>query len=105
MANAVVLVVDDELSFRTAVCEVLRHNGLKPLAAGNCAEAEYLWKTAKPDIAILDYELPDGNALDLTRRLRTTDPCTPLLILTGHASIELAVNAIKFGAQHFLTKP
>jgi len=49
--------------------------------------------------------LPDGNALDLLARLKETDPTVPLLILTGHGSIELAVRAVKEGAEQFLTKP
>jgi DNA-binding NtrC family response regulator len=49
--------------------------------------------------------LPDGNALDLIPRLKAVDPSIPLIILTGFGSIDLAVEAVKLGADHFLTKP
>ena len=105
MAEEVVLVVEDEAPLRNAVCEFLSQKGMRPLAAGNCAQAEFLWKKEQPDIAILDYELPDGDALSLMPRLQAVDPHTPLVILTGHGSIQLAVDAIKQGAEQFLTKP
>ncbi|MGH9521609.1 MAG: sigma-54-dependent transcriptional regulator, partial [Terriglobales bacterium] len=58
-----------------------------------------------PDAAIVDYLLPDGNALDLMERFRAMDPMVPCIILTGHASIDLAVKAIKKGAEQFVCKP
>src|SRR4029453_13220985 len=59
----------------------------------------------RPDVVIADYMLPDGTALDLLPLLREIDPDIPLLILTAHGSIDLAVRAIKEGAEQFLTKP
>jgi DNA-binding NtrC family response regulator len=59
----------------------------------------------RPDVAVMDYLLPDGTALDLLPRLKTIDPGVSLIILTGHGSIDLAVRAIKEGAEQFLTKP
>ena len=49
--------------------------------------------------------LPDGNALDLLPRLKEIDPSVPVIVLTGHGTIDLAVRAIKEGAEQFLTKP
>jgi len=65
-----ILVVEDEAPLRAALCEFLVCKGMKPVPAGSCAEAEHLWRTMRPDIAILDYELPDGNALKLLPRLK-----------------------------------
>jgi DNA-binding NtrC family response regulator len=56
-------------------------------------------------VAVIDYLLPDGTALDILPRLKAIDPGVPLIILTGHGSIDLAVRAIKEGAEQFLTKP
>jgi DNA-binding NtrC family response regulator len=53
----------------------------------------------------MDYMLPDGNALEFLPKLKATDANLPVIILTGHASIDLAVQAVKEGAEHFLTKP
>jgi DNA-binding NtrC family response regulator len=63
------------------------------------------FQAARPDAAVLDYALPDGTALDLLPRLRALDPTVPLVVLTGHGSIDLAVQAVKEGAEHFFTKP
>jgi DNA-binding NtrC family response regulator len=59
----------------------------------------------RPEAAVIDYLLPDGTALDLLPRLKAIDPSVSLIILTGHGSIDLAVRAIKEGAEQFLTKP
>src|SRR5690349_21516999 len=105
MSADAVLVVEDEAPLRTALCEFLAGRGVKALGAGTCAEAEHMCRIQQPDAAILDYELPDGNALDLMSRLRALDPSLPIIFLTGYASIQLAVDAIKLGADQFLTKP
>src|SRR5207302_1404353 len=63
------------------------------------------FRHARPDAAVLDYRLEDGNALDLLPRLKAIDPGAGLVVLTGHGSIDLAVRAVKEGADHFLTKP
>src|SRR5262245_7806763 len=57
------------------------------------------------DLVLLDYALPDGTALDLLRHLKIQGIELPVIVLTGHGSIELAVTAIKEGAEQFLTKP
>jgi DNA-binding NtrC family response regulator len=72
---------------------------------GSCQEAEDTWRGTRPDVAILDYNLPDGNALRLLPRLRDIDPSIPVIILTAFGAIDLAVEAIKAGATQFLTKP
>ncbi len=64
-----------------------------------------MFRQNRPDIAILDYTLPDGNALELLPKLKASDSAIPVIILTGHGSIDLAVRAIKEGAEQFLTKP
>jgi DNA-binding NtrC family response regulator len=100
-----VLVVEDEKE----VCELLRQylegKGYEVATAGTCTQAEQIWRAARPDLTILDYSLPDGNALGLIPRLRAADPTIPVIVLTGYGSIDLAVEAIKVGAEQFLTKP
>jgi DNA-binding NtrC family response regulator len=105
MPEEVILVVEDEARQRAALAEFLSARGQKVLTAGNCLEAEHICRTQRPDAAILDYELPDGNALDLMTRVKTIDPTMPIIILTGQGSIQLAVEAVKLGADQFLTKP
>jgi DNA-binding NtrC family response regulator len=105
MAGEKILVVDDEPQFLRTIREFLLSQGYEVLAAVNCAQAEQTWKNSRPDAAILDFQLPDGTAHDLLPRLKSFDRTLPVIILTGHGSIDLAVESIKLGAEHFLTKP
>src|SRR5260370_11142971 len=105
MSRSNILFVDDDPQLCEAVCEFLRAKGYEVTPAGTCAEEERLWRDAPPDLAILDYSLPDGNAIELLPRLKAVDARIPIIILTGHGSIDLAVEAIKLGAEHYLTKP
>lgn len=105
MSESRILVVDDEPQFLATVQCFLEGNGFEVLAGNSCRQAEDIYTSARPDAAVLDYSLPDGNILDVLPRLRAIDASIPIIIMTGHASIELAVQAIKHGAEHFLTKP
>jgi DNA-binding NtrC family response regulator len=100
-----ILVVEDELAVRDVIREFLQRRNYDVIVAGTCATAEQLACATHPDAAILDYCLPDGNALTLIPRLKAIDPTIPLIVLTGFGSIELAVEAVKLGAETFLTKP
>src|SRR5215510_7509980 len=105
MARNRILVVDDEPGLRFGVRDFLEMHGYQIDEADSCKEAQHIFRSLRPDIVIADYMLPDGTALDLLPRLREIDPDIPLLILTAHGSIDLAVRAIKEGAEQFLTKP
>jgi len=105
MARNKVLVVDDEPGVRFGIRDFLEQQGYEIEEAQSCADAQNLFRTSRPDIVIADYMMPDGTALDLLPRLKEIDPDTPLLVLTAHGSIDLAVRAIKEGAEQFLTKP
>jgi len=105
MARNKVLVVDDEPGVRFGIRDFLEQQGYEIEEAQSCEDAQNLFRTSRPDIVIADYMMPDGTALDLLPRLKEIDPDTPLLVLTAHGSIDLAVRAIKEGAEQFLTKP
>ena len=100
-----VLIIDDELGIRFALSEYLRRRGLIVFEAETCAAAEQEFRQHKPDIALIDNYLTDGTALDLLPRLKALDRSVPVIVLTGQASIDLAVRCIKEGAEQFLTKP
>jgi DNA-binding NtrC family response regulator len=100
-----ILVVDDEAGIRLALRSFLGAHGFEVLDAANCEEAAKVLQRVRPDAAILDYMLPDGDALELMPRIRETDPDIPMILLTGHGSIDLAVRAVKQGAENFITKP
>jgi DNA-binding NtrC family response regulator len=103
MAGLRLLLVDDSETIRSSAGAYLRHEGYDVLEGSSCASAVEAAAAGQLDAAVIDYALPDGTALDLLPRLR--DAGVPVIVLTGHASIELAVRAIKEGAEHFLTKP
>ncbi len=105
MSRNKVLVVDDEWGVRFGIRDFLEQHGYEIDEADSCQDAQHLFRTSRPDIVIADYMLPDGTALDLLPRLREIDSGIPLLVLTAHGSIDLAVRAIKEGAEQFLTKP
>jgi DNA-binding NtrC family response regulator len=105
MAETTILAVDDDPPGRLAVEEVLRRRGYRVVSASTCAEAEAELRTSRPDAAIVDYRLPDGDALTLLARLRAVDAELPVVILATDGSVELAVEAMRRGADHFLTKP
>lgn len=105
MSRNKVLVVDDESAVRFGIRDFLEQHGYEIEEAESCADAQHIFRTSRPDIVIADYMMPDGTALDLLPRLKEIDSGIPLLVLTAHGSIDLAVRAIKEGAEQFLTKP
>jgi DNA-binding NtrC family response regulator len=98
-------VIDDEPGVRFGIRDFLELQGFEIVEAESCHDAQQIFRSLRPDVVIADYMLPDGTALDLLPRLREIDSEIPLLILTAHGSIDLAVRAIKEGAEQFLTKP
>jgi DNA-binding NtrC family response regulator len=100
-----ILVVDDEKGVRFGIRKFLQSKNYEVIEAENCRKAEEILETLRPDVAIVDYLLPDGNALDLLLHLKGISSEIPVIILTAHGSIDLAVRAIKEGAEQFLTKP
>jgi DNA-binding NtrC family response regulator len=105
MSKSKILIVDDDPGVRLGVRDYLETHGYKADDTNCCQGAEDMFRTMHPDVAVIDYLLPDGTALDLLPRLKAIDPDIPLVVLTGHGSIDLAVRAIKEGADQFLTKP
>jgi len=100
-----ILIVDDEPGIRFGVRDFLESEGLEVEEAETVAAAEKAVREAHPDAVVLDHMLPDGTALDLLPRIREIDASVPVVVLTGHASIDLAVRAVKEGADQFLAKP
>jgi DNA-binding NtrC family response regulator len=100
-----ILIVDDEPGIRFGVRDFLESEGLEADEADSVASADKAVREGRPDAVVLDHMLPDGTALDLLPRLKEFDPALPVVVLTGHASIDLAVRAVKEGADQFLAKP
>jgi DNA-binding NtrC family response regulator len=100
-----ILLVDDEPAIAFGVGTFLRDRGFEVLDAFDLASAHEVLESRVPDVALLDQRLPDGEAIDALPRIKERYPDLPVVILTGHGSIDLAVTAIQRGAEHFLTKP
>jgi DNA-binding NtrC family response regulator len=100
-----ILLVDDEPSVRFGIRDFLESRGYEIEEADSAQQAREAFRTLRPDVAIVDYRLPDGTALDLLRETKDNESGVPLIVLTAYGSIDLAVQAVKDGAEHFLTKP
>jgi DNA-binding NtrC family response regulator len=105
VSGPAVLLVEDDAAVRTAVARFLRAKGYQVSEVCRVAEAVEAVRARPPEVVLADYRLPDGTALDLLPRVRELEPELPVIVLTGHASVDLAVSAIKAGAEHFLVKP
>ena len=105
MSRNKVLLVDDDPAIRFGIGDYLLQRGYLVEEAENLEQAREALLRGHPDAMILDHRLPDGNAVEALGQLRALDPEVTVVVLTGHGSIELAVQAVKAGAEHFLTKP
>ncbi len=105
MLKSRLLIVEDDSGTRLGVRTYLEAYGYDVEEADTLAAAMTLLQTQVPDLALVDYALPDGTALDLLRDIKLRGIDVPVVVLTGHGSIELAVMAVKEGAEQFLTKP
>src|SRR5262245_55283056 len=104
-AKGHLLVAEDDPLIRAGVVDYLTTAGYQISEAATLAAAQDLFRTARVDLALVDYSFPDGNALQLLKAFKVLDRDVPVIVLTGHGSIDLAVRAIKEGAEQFLTKP
>jgi len=100
-----VLIVDDDEIFRSRLGRAFSNRGWESLLAGSLAEAISSATEYAPDLAIVDLRIGDENGLDLVRRLRDLDPTMYLIMLTGWGSIATAIEAVRGGADHYLSKP
>jgi DNA-binding NtrC family response regulator len=100
-----ILVVEDEQAERDALARVLRMEDFAPETAAN-VDAALLWVDREIDVVVSDLRLGNGpNGVDLLRLWRERHPTTPFILLTAYGDIESAVEAMKLGADDFLTKP
>jgi len=104
MAN--ILVVDDELGIRDLLCEILNDEGHNVEVAENAAQARAARVRERPDLVLLDIWMPDTDGVTLLKEWSSTGALTmPVIMMSGHATIETAVEATKIGALAFLEKP
>jgi len=100
-----VLIVDDEESIRFGLTRLIEQAGYTSLAAGTAAEAFRIFSAENPSVILLDMRLPDMTGMEFMKKLKETDSYISIIIMTAYGTIETAVNALKAGAENFLTKP
>ena len=100
-----ILVVEDMDEIRSLICEFLEHGHYETSQACSGAALREAMKGPAPEIILLDLKLPDADGLELLPPLKRHWPETEVIILSGHASLDNAVMAIKLGAYDFIQKP
>jgi two-component system response regulator AtoC len=100
-----VLIIDDQPSVRFGLRSLLEGEGYRVLEAMTGEQALPIVTDNAPQLILLDLRLPDISGLDLLTQIRAIDDDVPIIMLTAHGTIETAIQALKGGAENFLTKP
>ena len=103
-AGATILVVEDETAMRRFLRASLASHGFTVLEAGRASEAEALLTSRSPDVVVLDLGLPDGDGIELTRRIRGWSR-VPIVVVSARGREDDKVEALDAGADDYLTKP
>ncbi|MBL4775042.1 MAG: sigma-54-dependent Fis family transcriptional regulator [Mariprofundus sp.] len=103
--SAFILLVEDNEDFREILQEALETSGFHVTSVGNANRAREAMLIGKFDLTLLDVRLPDGNGIELMREFRQHDPDMGIIIMTGYAEVDTAVDAVRLGANDFLKKP
>jgi two-component system response regulator RegA len=99
------LVVDDDDVLRERLVRAFRERGYDAAGVANGDDALALAAADPPELAVVDLRMPGRSGLDVVRELVALDPATLVVVLTGYGSIATAVEAMRIGAKHYLTKP
>jgi len=100
-----ILIVDDDHATSAGMGDVVEEWGYEAEIADTLKAGWNSVSRLVPDVAIVDLKLPDGSGLDLLHRIKETYPDISVIILTGHATVDSAVKALKVGAEDYVTKP
>lgn len=100
-----VLVVDDEIGIRKALTQTLEIEGIPTLTAANGQEALAQVQSGWAGVIVTDINMPVMDGMELIRHVRAIDPDLPVIMLTGHGDVSIAVEAMRSGAYDFLEKP
>ncbi len=100
-----VLVVDDDEVFRTRLVRAFADRGFDARGAGDGENALLAARADSPELAVVDLRMPGKSGLEVVTGLKSLDPTTSIVVLTGYGSIATALEAVRLGATHYLTKP
>ena len=104
-SQPLLLVVDDEVPVLTLIRRVGEREGFEVLTSSDGRHAAQMAAQRRPDLVLVDLRMPDVNGLDVVRTLRRADPTATIVLMSGQATIDSAVEAVKCGAADYLTKP
>ncbi|WP_218110350.1 sigma-54-dependent transcriptional regulator [Oligoflexus tunisiensis] len=99
------LIVDDEESIRKTLADVFEDEGWQSVTAENGKVGLQLYSRRQPDLVLLDVWMPGMDGIETLQKMRQVNPTTPIVIMSGHGTIETAVRATKLGAFDYLEKP
>ena len=102
-----ILVIDDNVDIRFLICNILEENGYNVRSAANYEQATKEIDTKLPHLAIIDIKLDKGDrdGIDLLKQIVEKDKSLPIIMISGHANVQVAVEAIRLGAYEFVEKP
>jgi len=99
------LIVEDDDVLRSRLARAFRARGFEVGEAGDAESGVRLAREDPPELALVDLRLPGASGLEAVRALHELDPGTAIVVLTGYGSIATALEAMRLGATHYLTKP
>src|SRR6476660_6070438 len=100
-----ILVVDDEVDIRESLETLLEMEGYSVELAADATEGMRKWEKSSYDLILLDLMMPDRSGMDVLHEIRARDTETPVIMLTAYGSVEVAVKALKNGANDYFPKP
>ena len=105
--SAEILIIDDNADIRLILDELIKDSGYKTRVAANFNQALAEIDKKLPDVAIIDVKLDksDNDGIELLNHIKSKDKDIPVIIISGHANIEMAIKSLKSGAFEFLEKP
>jgi DNA-binding NtrC family response regulator len=105
MEEFAVLLVDDEVDFRDLLAKRLAKRKLRVVTAGDGAEALRLLASTPVDVVVLDVRMPGMSGTDVLREIKARWPTVEVVMLTGHAQLDVALAGMELGAFDYLLKP
>jgi len=100
-----ILLIDDEFDFVETTRKRLERRGHTAKSALNCADGLAVIETGWPEVVVLDVMLPDRDGLDCLKEIKGHRPALPVILLTGHASMQTGLDSLAYGASDYCLKP
>jgi two-component system nitrogen regulation response regulator GlnG len=100
-----ILFADDEVQIRALALAILEEQGFQVVCAEDGSEAVDLFGRSRPDVVVVDLKMPNVDGIGVLKHVKDASPETPVIIITGHGDIAIAVETMKLGAYDFISKP